>query len=30
MKVSAKVRNREGQHHVTLRTNDNVQHKFGS
>jgi organic hydroperoxide reductase OsmC/OhrA len=24
MKVSAKVQNSEGQHHVTLRTNDNV------
>ena len=24
MKISAKVQNSEGQHHVTLRTNDNV------
>lgn len=26
MKVSAKVRNSEGQHHVTLSTNDNAHH----
>jgi uncharacterized OsmC-like protein len=25
MKISAEVRNSEGQHHVTLRTNDNVR-----